>query len=140
MTGKIEHVIQELIEACNTHDIERAADCFTSDSLGYDVAEAKPLVGRDSVRQYIARYLAAFPDLTWFQEEVISQRDSVAIIWLARGTHQGTWVNIPPTGRIAQVRGMTRFKIEDGKIARTMTIWDVAGLLRAIGLLPQLRR
>jgi hypothetical protein len=33
---------------------------------------------------------------------------------------------------------MSRLKVANGKIIDTLTIWDVAGLLRAIGLLPNL--
>jgi steroid delta-isomerase-like uncharacterized protein len=98
------------------------------------------LNGINAVRQSLANYVTAFPDFTFTQEEVIIHGNSVAVVWSARGTHRGTWANIPPTGRIAQIRGMTRFQIKQGKIARAMVIWDVAGLLRAIGLLPQLRR
>jgi hypothetical protein len=47
-------------------------------------------------------------------------------------------MHIPPTGRFATVRGVSILTFMDGKIYRGQYMWDVAGLLRAIGLLPEL--
>jgi hypothetical protein len=47
-------------------------------------------------------------------------------------------MNIPPTGRNVEVLGTSVLTVGDGKIARGLYIWDVAGLLRSIGLLPEL--
>jgi hypothetical protein len=47
-------------------------------------------------------------------------------------------MNIPATGRPVTVRGVSVCHVEGGRIVRAMHIWDVAGLLRAIGLLPEL--
>jgi predicted ester cyclase len=59
-------------------------------------------------------------------------------MWNVRGTHQGTLMNIPPTGRQISVRGVSLLTIENAKVRRATYIWDVAGLLRAVGLLPEL--
>lgn len=47
-------------------------------------------------------------------------------------------MHIPPTDRTIEVLGTTFLTIAHGKITREMHIWDVAGLLRDIGLLPDL--
>jgi steroid delta-isomerase-like uncharacterized protein len=62
----------------------------------------------------------------------------MVMAWIARGTQQGTLMNIPPTGRAVEVQGMTLFTVQDGQIARSQSVWDLAGMLRAIGLLPEL--
>jgi hypothetical protein len=36
------------------------------------------------------------------------------------------------------VRGVSAFATENGKITRGLHVWDVAGFLRALGLLPEL--
>jgi hypothetical protein len=46
--------------------------------------------------------------------------------------------NIPPTGRRIAVCGISLLTIEGGRISRGLYVWDVAGLLRSIGLLPEL--
>jgi hypothetical protein len=47
-------------------------------------------------------------------------------------------MHIPPTGRKIAVRGISVLTIENGKITRGLYVWDAAGLLRTIGLLPEL--
>jgi hypothetical protein len=47
-------------------------------------------------------------------------------------------MNIPPTGRQVQVRGVSIIEVKDGLIVRGQYIWDLAGMLRHMGLLPEL--
>jgi len=130
--------VTQLLEAWNAHNVERVTAFYTPDYEGEDVGQAGLQQGLGGVRQTMARYWHAFPDLHLTQEATISQGDQVALFWTARGTHRGKIMNIPPTGRPIQVRGASLLTLQDGKIRRGMTIWDVAGLLRAIGLLPEL--
>jgi steroid delta-isomerase-like uncharacterized protein len=130
--------VTQLLEAWNAHDVERVTAFYAPDYEGEDVGQARLQRGLEGVRQTMARYWHAFPDLYLTQEATISQRDQVALFWTARGTHRGKIMNIPPTGRPIQVRGASLLTLQDGKIRHGLTIWDVAGLLRAIGLLPEL--
>jgi predicted ester cyclase len=54
------------------------------------------------------------------------------------GTQRGAFMGIPATGRFVEVRGVSILTIENGLIARGTNIWDTAGLLRALHLLPEL--
>ena len=47
-------------------------------------------------------------------------------------------MNIPPTGHKVEVRGVSMIGIENGLIVRAQYIWDLAGMLRHMGLLPEL--
>jgi steroid delta-isomerase-like uncharacterized protein len=131
-------LVTQLLEAWNAHDVDRVADLHTPDYKGEDVGQARPRHGREGVRQAMVRYLRAFPDLHFTQEATIVEDDQVALFWTARGTHRGKLMNIPPTCRPVQVRGVSLLTLQDGKIRHGLIIWDVAGLLRAIGLLPEL--
>ena len=62
----------------------------------------------------------------------------LAIAWVAEGTHQGPIMNIPPTGRRMEIRGVSIIDVQDGLIVRGQYIWDLAGMLRHMGLLPEL--
>jgi steroid delta-isomerase-like uncharacterized protein len=68
----------------------------------------------------------------------VIDHSQMVVVWTARGTQQGTLMNIPPKGRAVQVQGMTLFTIQDGQIARSQSVWNLAGMLRAFGLLPDL--
>jgi len=47
-------------------------------------------------------------------------------------------LNIPATGRAVRVRGLSMMTMADGRIKRTCLVWNLAGLLRTLGLLPEL--
>jgi steroid delta-isomerase-like uncharacterized protein len=131
-------LITDLLAAWNTHDIDRAVTFYAPDYEGIDVNEAGPHFGPTGARQYISRYLQAFPDLIITAEPPIIQGDRLALVWLAEGTHQGRLMNIPATGHPVQVRGVSLLTVAAGQVVRGTYIWDVAGLLRSIGLLPEL--
>ena len=59
-------------------------------------------------------------------------------MWRMHGTHRGRLMNIPASNRPIEIRGMSLLMVEDKKMARETSIWDVAGFLRSIGLLPEL--
>jgi steroid delta-isomerase-like uncharacterized protein len=131
-------LITQLLAAWNAHDADRTTAFYAPDYEGVDVGEALPQRGQQGAGQALARYLRAFPDLSFSQEAVLVDHEQAVLFWIARGTHQGKLMNIPPTGRMVEVRGMSLFTLQAGKIKQAMVIWDVAGLLRAIGLLPEL--
>lgn len=125
------------LAAWNAHDAEGVAAFLAPGFEGIDVAFATPQAG-DQAREAIGRYLRAFPDLAIADEETLVQGNRVVVTWTARGTHRGPWLHIPPTGRVVAVRGVTFLTVVGDKVAQSLCIWDVAGLLRGVGLLPEL--
>ncbi len=138
MTEETSRFIAQLLDAMNSHDMDGVAACFSPDYRGTDVNEAGPQLGRVGIRQSMSRYLAAFPDLHFTQEAAVMEGDRVAIQWTAHATHQGTVLHIPPTGKQVVVRGATFLTLQEGQIVSGSYIWDVASMLREIGLLPEL--
>ncbi len=138
MDEAISEFVQNLIQAWNKHDIQAVTAFYAPDYIGLDVGEAKPQKGPEAVRKSLALYLSAFPDLHLREIETVIQNPHIAVRWIARGTHQGALMNIPPTGREITFCGSSFFTLMDGKITHAQTIWDVAGVLREIGLLPEL--
>lgn len=47
-------------------------------------------------------------------------------------------MNILASGRTISAKGVNRLVLCDGLVYETTTIWDVAGILRGMGLLPDL--
>ncbi len=138
MSIQTQALITQLLDAWNSHDPERVGAWYAEDCYGLDVAVARPQIGREGVQQMFAAYYHAFPDLDIAPDEIIVDGDRVALFWTARGTHQGSILNIPASGHRVTARGVNRLVWQDGKVCETLTIWDVAGMLRGLGLLPDL--
>jgi steroid delta-isomerase-like uncharacterized protein len=138
MSQETTRLVTDLLAAWNSHDLDRIVSFYAPEYEGIDVAFAIPRRGREDIRQTMALYLQAFPDLHVSIESLVVQDNQAALAWIGRGTHQGRLMNIPPTDREVKIRGTTFFTIHDNQITRGLFVWDVAGALRAIGLLPEL--
>jgi len=138
MTQPLEQFVNDLLAAWNSHDIDRAAKFYAAGYIGDDVGQAMPHRGPAGIREFLARYLSAFPDFHFALDELVVDGNRVALVWTANGTHQGTLMNIPPTGRRISIRGVSLLTVQDNQVQQASYIWDVAGLLRNIGLLPEL--
>jgi steroid delta-isomerase-like uncharacterized protein len=131
-------LVTDVVAAWNDHNLERLAGLYAPDYEGVDVGQANPQHGPEEARRSMAGYLLAFPDLHFTLDSTIMEDNCVVLAWTARGTHQGKLMHIPPTGHSIEMRGISLFTVEGNKITRGLHIWDVAGFLRAVGLLPEL--
>lgn len=135
---EVERFVEDLLETWNSHDLERLEAFYAPEYEGVNIGRTAPYRGPRDASRNLADYLEAFPDLCFERDEVVVQDNRVAVFWTLRGTHAGKLMRIPPTGRRVEVRGVSLFTMEGGMITRGLHIWDVAGLLREIGLLPEL--
>ncbi len=132
------NTVNQLLVAWNAHDVDQLAAFFAPNYEGKDVAQRRPRYGMTDARQAVRLYLQAFPDLHFRMDDLLMDGNCVSLVWTAEGTHDGILMNIPPTGRKVAVQGVSILTIHDGKIVRGLYIWDVAGMLRGLGLLPDL--
>ena len=134
----LNQILAELLEAWNTHNAERVASFYSADYIGIDMSEPGQQRGPEGVRHTVQHYMQALPDLEVSVDETVVQDNRAAIKVTVHGTHRGGIMNIPATGRPTEVRGVAFLAFEDGKITQASYLWDVAGFLRSIGLLPDL--
>jgi steroid delta-isomerase-like uncharacterized protein len=135
----VSQTVSELLDAWNAHDVERLQLLYAGDYSGVDIGRALPQQGPHGIRTAAVDYLRAFPDLRFEMERPVVQGNEAIVTWTAHGTHNGELMHIPATGRRVSVRGVSVLTIEGGKVRRGEYIWDVAGMLRSIGLLPDLQ-
>jgi len=73
-------------------------------------------IGVEEFKAVIRDFRKSFPDLHFTVEEIIAEGDKVAYRWTARGTHQGEYEDIAPTGKTITSTGITIIRIVDGKV------------------------
>jgi len=67
----------------------------------------------------------AFPDLRMQVERLIAEGDFVTALWTFRGTHTaGGYAGLPATGTPIELRGITIWRIVDGKIRDEWSTWN----------------
>lgn len=84
----------------------------------------------------MAVYTAAFPDLQLTTEDMVAEGDKVAIRNTWRGTHQGAFQGLPPTGKHVAFTGTDIFRFVGGKIAEQWADLDALGLMQQLGVIP----
>lgn len=138
MTMATRKLVSELVEAWNSHDLDLAARFYAMNYVGEDCGQSRSHHGKDGLKEFLGSYLSAFPDWHLQATETLVDGNRVALAWAASGTHKGTILNIPATGRTISIRGVSMLTIAAGEVERATYLWDVAGLLREVGLLPEL--
>jgi predicted ester cyclase len=90
------------------------------------------------MKEFLAPYFAAFPDLQFTVEDEIAEGDKVTTRYTARGTHRGELMGMAPTGKHVTVTGIFISRVEEGKLAEMWLNWDALGLMQQLGVIPQL--
>ena len=75
-------------------------------------AAGSPPLDREGHRQMIAHFQDAFPDGRNTSEELLAEGDKVVQRWTFRGTHQGAFQGIPPTGRQVTLTGISIWRVD----------------------------
>jgi predicted ester cyclase len=81
--------------------------------------------------------IEGFPDIQWTLEEMVSEEDKIAARFTMRGTHQGPFFGVPPTGREIVVEALNLYHLSAGKIVEEYGHPDMLGLMQQIGALPE---
>ena len=98
--------------------------------------------GRARVADWVGTCIRAFPDYRFEEPEppyMAADRPKAIAPWRMTGTNTGP-IEPPgfaPTGRVFVVEGVDPWLIRDGLVARYRADWDVNGLMRQLGLIPQ---
>lgn len=85
-------------------------------------------------RHVIAGFRSAFPDSALRVDEEIAEGEKVVVRWTFSGTHKGSFMGIPATGKKVTWTGITIYRIADGRVVEERGEEDFVGFLREVGL------
>ena len=88
--------------------------------------------------QFLGLHLGAFPDMKATVEDLLVDGDKVIARVSYRGTHQGAFMGIPPTGKPIAVMGINIFRIANGQLVEHWGLADRISALRQMGIVPPL--
>ena len=92
--------------------------------------------GPEGAKQFEEMLYEAFPDYQVTVEDQIAEGDKVVTRWTGRGTHQGQFQGMPPTGKQMTMSGITIFRIANGKLVEGWNNPDLLGMLQQLGAVP----
>lgn len=95
--------------------------------------------GREALRQGIVMTHNILPDLHVSFEEIMAEDDLVGVRGTMRCTHQGPFLGVPATGHELSWKGLSIFRIANGKIVERWFNSDSVNIVRQLGLAPSSR-
>jgi steroid delta-isomerase-like uncharacterized protein len=128
-------IVRDHIRFENAHDLTAIVATFGSSARYDDEPWDEHHMGRDAVRSFYEELLRAVPDLEIAIRKEHASREAVIVECLIRGTHGGTWRNLPATGRRLEFALCAVYTFdEDGKLAGERVYYDRATVLRQVGV------
>jgi steroid delta-isomerase-like uncharacterized protein len=90
----------------------------------------------DGLKQTVAAFRHAFPDLRFDVHNIITENDTVVAYATLSGTHLGDFAGIPATGRKVAVTGIDTVRFANGKAVEHWGSTDNLGLMQQLGVAP----
>jgi len=122
-------VVRRVIDEMWNRGDERAIDELIAPDMVEHGAFGAGVGGRDDARATVARFRAAFPDLILEAADLVAEGDSVVLHWIGRGTHEGEFMGLPPSGARVEARGLDLYRVADGRVVEHWGYPDVGGLM-----------
>jgi len=129
------NIHRELLGAWNRRDFENMKTLLHPDYV-YVGGDGKEARGIEAGLQNAYIYAQAFPDSQMEIKQVYIQGDTAIAEIVARGTHQGDLLGIPPTGRPVEINICNVMELRDGKIYREREYMDRLTMLEQLGIAP----
>jgi predicted ester cyclase len=124
-------------EGFNQGVLHVADELIAPECINHEVPPGTNNRGPESLRMVITMLRAAFPDLRFAIEELIAEGDIVAGRLTMTGTHQGSLMGMPPTGRAVRQNHMHFVRLRNGKAIEHWGVRDDVGMMRQLGTFPE---
>jgi serine phosphatase RsbU (regulator of sigma subunit) len=119
--------LEEAWNQSNLEVVDEIFDRYISHQPDGSVLERGP----EDVKRFVGEFRSAFPDLHLSSEEQIAEGDKVVSHGTIRGTHQGEFRGMAPTGEETEIKGMAIFRFSsEGKVVESWDSYDQLSLMR----------
>lgn len=114
-------------------DLDLLDELYAEDAVEHNAMGTHQ--GLEAIRESYEGFLTAFPDVSQTVENVVADRNMVAMHITSRGTHKGVLGGIEPTGTEIEVQQMFFARFEDGRIVERWFLPDTFEMLQQLGVI-----
>ena len=129
-------VRQFIDEIFNRGNMRMVDQYFAADFVEHEELPAGIPRDRDGVVQLTTMLRTAFPDFTATIDDIIAEGDKVVIRMTWRGTQEGEFLGIPPTGKSISIGVIDIIRMADGKAVEHWGQMDSMGMMQQLGAIP----
>lgn len=123
-------------EIFNKGNLAVADEVFDSNYLNSVLDQMGLPRGPEGFKQYATMIRTAFPDFNLTIEDQVAEGDREVHRITGRGTHKGTFMDIPPTNKHIEISGIMIDRIIGGKVVESWAQVDVFGIMQQLGVIP----
>lgn len=109
-------IVRRFYEIVNTGEVDGIEELISEGYAEIHSGE-KHVVGIEGAKAHVHGVRDTYPDLHLSIERQIAEGEWVATCITARGTHQGSWLGIKPTGKRVTFTGVNIDRVVGGRIA-----------------------
>ena len=132
-TDELVHLVVE--DIWNRGDLEKADPLFTPDYVNHGGLIPDVVCGPEAIKFSAMLYRRAFPNFYINVEEIVEDKADIVLRWVAY--HNGPPLGEIPSRRKGCLRGITRARLEGGRVAESWTAWDKRAALARWGARKQ---
>ena len=118
------------------HDPERMLELWADDGVEEVVPAGGVFRGKQEIGEFLRGFLGSSSDLEVSVDRVVADDSRAVVEWRFRGTFDGAYQGLEPTGKTIDLRGVDILEIEDDKVKRVTAYYDASTFGRQVGLLP----
>lgn len=134
----VKTIYPRLADAVNTRQLD-ALDALIAPTILNHGAEPDDPPGAERLKRNFRSLITAFPDLRIIVEDQIAEGDMVVVRWTDTGTHLGSFMGQPPTGKSLLLTGIDILRIADGQIVERWSEYDMLSVLASLDIISYTR-
>lgn len=123
-------------EIWNQGNFEVLDEIVSADYVGHIPTPPEAPTGREGLRWLIQMYRSAFPDINVQVDDQIAEGEKVLTRITIQGTHQGQFMNIPPTNKKIKVTALVVTRFRNGQNIEGWAELDRFGMMQQLGFIP----
>jgi predicted ester cyclase len=125
-----------LEEVANQGRLEVIDQLLAPDFVDHEELPPGVPAGLEGVKHYFSQWRQGFPDGQVTAVLEIAEDDLVVSYTAWRGTHQGEFLGMPPSGRSVEYKLVDIVRVADGRMVEHWAVSDNLALLTQIGAIP----
>lgn len=119
----------------NTADLNLANELISAQAQFFTPVSPTPLIGGAGYLSVVHFLRSGFSNVQWKAEEMVAEKNIVAVSWMCTGTHDGEFLGIKPTHKTFKARFMNFYYFnEEGKIINDVASEGMIAIMKAIGI------
>src|SRR5918993_1016100 len=136
MSQKNKDLVRKAVEGIWNHGKTDVIDDVVHPNYVGHMPGGQEIKGVNGFKEAVHNFRTAFPNVNMKIESQVAEGDEVVTVMVMKGKQDGPLKtkkgDVRPSGGQVEARGMSRMRIQDGKVVEEWVSWDEQGALESI--------